>query len=452
MTMVRVFSGTLLLVAGCSSATLLPVNARDGGVVPKLDAGRDAAVVLPVGDAGSTVDSQACERLIQKRCAYLQRCGLIADDEATLAQCAEYFTVTWCGPTKWLARVAPGVATLKYDATKAAECANAYVARACTDWATEPTACGQFLLPNAQPKQPCYDGYQECIEGACRGVSCSDRRCRPLGVEGDDCRVSTDCVSGLYCRTTSTPGVGVCSPPATVGDSCMNSNECAEGLTCLGQCLALPKPGDACVMGRCDANAYCGQTPDGGVCFEKVARGLPCVSDTQCTAGSVCDTQSLSCVASVVDVNGPCSERQTCASGLICAGLTANTVGLCVKPRGFGETCTRSEECQAHLACTVADGGYGECDSRGETGAPCFSARDCSVFMTCLKGACAPRPMTGQPCSPQTPCLWGACTPMPSDGGYLCTDFGGPGARCSDDHECASGRCVSGQCLAACTP
>ncbi len=444
------WSLSALVIAGCAVPYGAPMG-RDAGI---LASARDAGFALADSGVGQAFDAGswgawACEPLISQRCDYLERCGLISADPVARSACEGYFTATWCGPTKWLSRVAPAVNTLRFEANTAQACADAFDSRSCSEWSSEPEVCGQFLLPNAQLRQACYDGYTECAQGVCRGVSCGDRRCRSLGVDGEDCRVSSDCVSGLYCRSTQTAGVGVCSKPALVGDACSGAGECAVGLTCLGQCLALPSTGFACVMGRCDGSSYCAQGADGGVCQARVTVGLKCAGDGQCAVGMVCDSETARCAPAIVTEPGvACSEQQLCGNGLVCVRSAIDaTMSTCRWPQPAASTCSQSSDCQPHLACSK-----GSCVSRGGVGASCESSRDCGIFLGCLERVCARRPVIGEACSLFLPCLWGACSQLGADGGFVCGEPAGPGARCAGHDACASGRCEQGQCLAACTP
>ena len=323
----------LMMLLSCSGPplsadrTLFDAGLKAPGFGTDPDAG-----VGPVLVGG--VDAGVCDPLISKRCEYLARCGLIASDSETASSCVEYFSATWCGPTTWLPRTAPAVNTLRFDASKAKACADAFDARSCAQWSTLPEVCGQFVVPNAQLRQPCYDGYSECAEGVCRGISCGDRRCRPLGIESEDCRATSDCASGLYCRPTNTLGVGVCSKPASVGETCSDSSVCTEGLTCLGQCLALPAVGSACVKGRCDSAGYCAQGLDGGFCSPRLLEGVQCGGDGQCSAGTICDTSLSKCVPAMVSQpGGLCSAQQSCVGGLVCIGLMQTSKSGCARAR-----------------------------------------------------------------------------------------------------------------------
>ncbi|MBL9037469.1 MAG: hypothetical protein JNG84_03035 [Archangium sp.] len=440
----------MLVCAGCPPGPLTIPPVRDAG--PGLDGGEllvDGGLVR--SDAGLPLE-QACAVLNAKRCESLGRCGLLAADGG-LSICLALQEATWCGPTTWLSRVQAPVNTLRYDGTLALACATELEARSCANVNDEPEACSRFLLPNAQLRQPCYDGYTECIEGVCRGVSCGDRRCRPRGLAGEDCRQTSDCASGLVCKPlASTPGVGVCTRPLEAGETCIGAQECASGFSCTGRCVADAPVGGSCASARCNVQTYCSPSPDAGlVCVERLSLGSSCASDTQCATTLICDAFTRRCEPQVVtQSNAACGPHQTCGLDNVCVGLSPTEAGRCLPPRSTGAACTVTDECEEHLRCTSPDAGA--CKGRGQQGDSCANARDCAAFFACIGGRCAARPTLGQPCSTSLRCLWGACSGADGDGGFVCAQAGGPGARCDDDTACASQRCLQGTCLAACVP
>src|SRR5262245_51256366 len=80
------------------------------------------------GGGGTVVEglplATACSTLNRKRCEYLERCGLIGGSMEALLDCQAWLVTTWCGPTKWPARV--DVGTLLYDGKQAQACADAW--------------------------------------------------------------------------------------------------------------------------------------------------------------------------------------------------------------------------------------------------------------------------------------------------------------------------------------
>jgi hypothetical protein len=304
-------------------------------------------------------------------------------------------------------------------------------------------------MPNAGLGAPCFDGYDDCLDGVCRGAVCP-RRCQPRALTGEVCGVDADCRAGLFCRlSTTTPGVGQCAPFAQAGDPCDDFTHCADALWCTGgACHALPTAGQACLVGRCDALSFCANGSDGGVCLGRLPTDAGCTSD-QCQATLAC--LGGACQSASVPAGAPCVWGQGCPVGLTCVGAAADG-GVCQQPLGLGQPCALDGECEAELACLGTDGGK-VCSERLPAGASCAATRQCEVDAECLQGTCAHLPVVGQPCGSTRVCQGALCANNPAvDGGFLCVPRLGPGATCGKDGDCSSQRCVLGACLTACTP
>ncbi len=456
----------LLLAAwavACGPVTVFrPPPKSDGGIVA--DGGVDAGASSV--DGGLPVD-QACRVLIDRRCALLTRCGLISADALTQSDCRASFTATWCGPTTWLSRVDSRIATLKYDPLVAQQCADALEARLCPSAGVLPDACGRFLRPNALNKQECYGGYNECVEGTCRGAVCP-RMCRARGQVAESCDIDDDCRTGLYCRSSLTsPPVNTCAVPAAVGESCTGAR-CADGLFCnrVGICVTLPEAGQACVQGHCDAASTC--VNDGGLCVERRADGAPCERDGDCRDGSLClsgNGMSGTCAPVELTAGAVCYPQQHCAEGTVCLGANSSTPGLCRVPLTVGTPCNSTAECEPQLTCMQNEMNAFTCLPRRENGEQCRADRDCQVLSNCLEGLCVRRPTLGEPCLVSVGCQVGTCQSayqVPTDAGVvdagsalasgLCVDLLSAGAACRVGADCASGRCEVGYCTAPCQP
>jgi hypothetical protein len=398
-----------------------------------------------MADGGLPAD-EACDLLNARRCDALERCGLLTG--AGVATCIEVLGRTWCGPTTWPGHVAGGA--LRYDATMARECADAFLTHACADFATLPEACGKFLGPNVGLRAPCFDGFTECTDGVCRGAACP-RTCQPRGLTGEVCALDADCRSTLFCRLSSTtPGVGQCQPWAQVGDACDMNTRCMQGLVCAqNQCQSPPTAGAACPLGFCDEQAQCVSSGDAGLCLARHGQGAQCLPG-ECLPGLVCDAVSGLCVPAVVDQAGlPCTQQQQCPAPTTCVGAQPASPGTCRAPLPRGTACARDSECVAQLACLPADGGR-TCAARLPAGSRCSTDRWCQLDATCTGGQCQPLPGAGEPCSGA--CRVGTCAANARDGGQVCVPWLGPGATCGDDAQCESRRCVMGSCLTQCTP
>lgn len=441
---------TAAVALGCGPITPRPDGGgrEDGGA----DAGRDAGYDAGTADAGLPV-GQACTLLNARRCEYLRQCGLIGADDPSRRDCLAWLLATWCGPSLWPARVNPLINTLRYDGVQALACAESFPGRACAEYESLPVACSRFLAPNAYTREACYDGYQECTEGVCRGAACP-RSCQPRGAAGEVCRLSGDCRAGLYCKVTNTAaGIGLCTALGVDGSACDSAQPCGPNLTCIsGLCRFPPTEGSPCPALVCDSTAWCLATADGGVCAGRRNQGVGCSDDVQCLDELLCDSLRLTCEPRVLAQPGsPCGQRQECPFGNVCVGATATNLGSCAAPLSQGLACGGSSECLPHLACTSASDGGRVCGARLQAGAPCAFDRDCQVLSRCRQGACVELPATGESCDQAQECLWGPCAAQP-DAGLMCVERYGPGAVCQLDADCASQKCVSGRCLASCAP
>ncbi len=452
-----------MLALGCSSAPLSP---GDSG--PEADAG----VVGGGGqsDGGARTDGgglpleSACDVLNASRCEYLQRCGLIAEGDDALEDCEAYLRVTRCGPTRWPARVQAG--TLQYHPANAAKCADAWLTQECRAFETEPRVCEDLTSPAASLGGRCYGGLRgECVEGVCTGGTCP-RSCRARGDVGELCEETNDCKTWLYCRTSS-PGsaLGVCTAFGIDGAECDEHQPCAKGYVCGGfsRCEPAANVGEACTEGTCTEDAWCAVTTNGtGTCQPRAQEGDACTESAQCRPDLLCRPETGTCEPRTGVAEGePCSREQTCAGGLECVGTAGDPLsdrplglGVCEAGRLIHAPCTSSWDCETPMACAMTedgDGGVtGECGPRLKDGAACVETRDCSVLSACLAGQCVRLPQPGDSCGDGV-CLYGACETA-DDAGLVCKGPGGPNAMCSENDDCASLRCVSGRCLAACTP
>jgi hypothetical protein len=436
--------GALALATACSSFVL------DGPQVETrftLDGGAPVDAGVTTRDGGLLAGS-ACALLNTQRCDYLVRCGLVS--VANQQTCIEHLEATWCGPSTWPLHVASGA--LRFDPVAAAACGASFSTRACSDFTTLPAACQAIVEPNAGLGAACFDGFDDCLEGVCRGAVCP-RRCQAPGVAGEVCALDRDCASGLFCRlSTTTLGVGQCAAFAQAQEACDDFTRCLDGLWCTGgSCRVLPTEGQPCLAGRCDTTATCANAPaDGGVCVARRGVESLCGTSEQCLNGLGC-LNGLCRPLALADA-GACVRGQTCPSTLTCVGASPVGPGSCTAPLRAGGACAFDDECGADLACLPADGGRA-CAPRLVAAGACTSSRDCQVDALCLQGACARLPTVSEPCAATRACLGGVCQPSALAANvFICLPPLAPGSSCSLDDECASGRCVQGACLTACTP
>lgn len=446
---------SLLAVLLCACGSGLRPHGTGGGAGGGATGGSGGS---GTGGGGGTIIveglplSSACSTLNAKRCEYYVKCGLIDDTPEAKRDCAAWLLVTWCGPTRWPARVEAG--TLLYDGKNAKACAEAWALRSCQDYETLPGVCNRITSPNVSPLHSCYDGYAECTESlVCRGAACP-RTCQQPGAPGDVCQLDSDCRQLLYCkRTVTVTGTGTCTNMGSVNSLCSKDEPCTAGLSCAGgKCIAPPTAGAYCATGGlCDDTSWCQFSPDGGVCASKEGSGAMCTDDVQCMSGYLC--QLGRCEPRVLALIGsPCSDRQLCPTLSTCVGATTTQLGACANPLLPGDACVASDDCEKHLACAPVDGGLSlACARRQPNQASCTLDRDCQLLSRCKSGVCMRLPELGQSCVEEQACVAGPCVAA-EDGGFFCGEKFAAGSRCSFDGDCTSGRCLGNICLPACAP
>jgi hypothetical protein len=442
-----VWWGAAAALAACGTFRPLEQVGIDAGALWG-DLGDAGAAGDGGGDGGAQLDVEGlCAGLTSTRCEALARCGLVATTDAGLTACQGYLARTWCGPTTWPSQVAVGALTL--DVAMVQGCALALGSQACAEALALPAPCKALVRPAVELGQPCFDGYQECLQGVCRGATCP-RSCQPLGAVGEVCSVSSDCQGSLYCRlSATTPGLGQCAAFGGEDAGCDAVTRCGS-LACVGgHCQTLPGAGEPCLGGRCDAASHCVVSLDAGACQLRLDAGAACGAQDDCLAGLLC--LGGACEPAQVAAGALCAPPQTCQDAtLTCLG--PEDAGVCAAPLAAGP-CALDTDCQAQLGCLPLPDGGAECGARQPAGASCSSSRQCQLDAECSAGACAPRPLLGQACGPGVTCLEGLCgAGYAADGGGLCVPLLGPGRACTLDWQCASGRCSLGSCVTACTP
>lgn len=159
----------------------------------------------------------------------------------------------------------------------------------------------------ARLDEPC-GGFVACAAGLqCVRRAGFDYRCRPLGAQGQLCRVDgrNGCDEGLMCVAQAGTVQGQCLPLARAGDSCLETWACGgpqSGLYCdalSGVCVERPGYGECTFVGT---KAYCARddlycdlsrVPPACVPLRNV--GEPCRVDSEC---------------------GPAGENVACVRGL----------------------------------------------------------------------------------------------------------------------------------------
>lgn len=247
------------------------------------------------------------------------------------------------------AAVAKG--TVEYDGTKLPACLDAIRQKGCAILSTRLSGvCSDVLRGTIAAGQACtFDA--ECTPGLfCKTTTCPGV-CTSFLAEATPCESDGNCQDGLSCGTPQGGGTKVCKKAVAVdlsgktGDTCdpTTAKLCQSGLACAGvsnaagrasfQCET-PLTAPACHVAfpeECPSGQFCKLPPNSfdGTCAPVPKVGEPCgkysPSDNRpvCAPASVCDTASGNCVA-FQDLAGACTADNQCYS------KSCDTAGKCV--------------------------------------------------------------------------------------------------------------------------
>jgi len=195
------------------------------------------------------------------------------------------------------------------------------------------------------------------------------------GVEAAPCRRLTDAL--LDC-------LGAFQGTVEAGGACSTALDCAATLECdnqTHQCVSLPRDGEPCPAGACQAGLICLSQR----CTARFSEGAACDTDGQCVGGLFC--VFMTCRAEAV-AGGPCVGDAHCLPGLYCHD------SMCVPQLGATGACLDSLVCQDGLLClgrtfdpiTHGVATAGQCAPYSDLGQPCDANHldsGCPDDMTC---------------------------------------------------------------------
>ncbi|HVY24897.1 MAG TPA: S8 family serine peptidase [Polyangiaceae bacterium] len=374
----------------------------------------------------------------------------------------------------------------------------------CHSAGTCDAATGVCSNPKKADKTACDDGNactqtDTCQAGVCTGASpitcTASDQCHSAGT----CDAATGlcsnpaktngsaCNDGSKCTRTDTCQAGVCSGANPV--TCAALDQCHDAGTCDGATGACSNPAKS-NGATCDDGNACTRTDtcQAGAC--QGASPVVCAAVDECHQAGVCDTATGAC-SNPAKVNGSpcddgdaCSQTDTCQGGtctgknpVICpapdqchdAGSCDGASGVCsnpAKPNGSacndGNTCTRSDSCQAGVCvgsspvvCVASDQCHdaGVCDTltgacsnpQKADGAACDDGDGCTQTDSCTAGACSgTNPVV---CTALDQChVAGSCD---QTSGVCSNPSVGDGTACSDGDDCTAGdACENGVCVA----
>jgi hypothetical protein len=229
------------------------------------------------------------------------------------------------------------------------------------------------------------------------------------------------------------PAGAVTSSPEQCDSRSWESSEC-EGTCCTGTCAARSDDG-VLVDGSGGAEGdRCGVIATG---FESCQSRLAC-RDSRCVR---------------LGDRDECLGNTECPAGKACDG------GTCVPRREIGETCRRligGEDTCDHVGawCDFTD----TCRALALEGEACNNEGEaadlelCRAGLQCAAGRCAAVLAQGELCDVYVPCAEGLYCGGITDAGVVCAPKLAGGADCSENWDCASGRCDPSGDQPVCAP
>jgi len=191
-----------------------------------------------------------------------------------------------------------------------------------------------------------------CTEKECgTGLKCDGVSFLCKKIEGEECIIYTDCVSGLICS-----GICATGPIGGLNELCPCNNNyiCIEEEEGPNICKGLGGV-------NCETNSDCiSNNCNNNICTDGVQLSYPCQNNTQCESNNCssgyCQPQGYitgvvgsSCSGSCININGAeCGDELTC----LCQG--ENEPGICVTAsNGVQSLCTTTTPCVNTLSCTT---------------------------------------------------------------------------------------------------
>lgn len=326
------------------------------------------------------------------------------------------------------------------------------------------------LLSNGAFCPPATDAFTSCMPGLHCNEAFDPPQCKPLGQEGEPCKLDSDCTPETGCNQT----LSQCYD-GSEGDPCLTDLECAGGRRCISWALVCVdgSVGDPCWEDSCAPGLYCYSDQadwDGAACLDGVKEDK-CFLPEQCNTGLACVERNGETICVELLGDGDTCDPEgilpvACGEGLFCND--AATPPICSAPGEAGAPCKDDAYCEEDHVCLLdlnlcTDGGID---------APCLTDADCHPSISCdaaaqkcgagIEGAPCPEPdlcfvglvcsaaddqchdgETGDPCLiPEDCAVEFSCVAAVGQ----CYD-GGEDAPCDAEEQCQEGLgCIDGIC------
>jgi hypothetical protein len=264
----------------------------------------------------------------------------------------------------------------------------------CTGFLTKQIAQSDFALLDAAVAKGTveYDGTKvaACLE-AIRSKGCAILSTRLGGLcsdvlhgtvaAGQACAFNAECTPGLFCKTTTCPGV--CTSLLAEGAACESDSNCQDGLQCSDQKV-------------CKKSVGLDLTGGSGAACDPTAAKL-------CQDGLFCAAVSIAGSAPVFQCEAPPASGchvafpEECSTGQFCK-LPPNVLeGACTPVPKAGEPCGKYSPGDSRFVCaagTTCDVAAGNCVAFQDLGGSCNAdnqcySKSCSTAGSCVASKCA---------------------------------------------------------------
>lgn len=229
--------------------------------------------------------------------------------------------------------------------------------------------CG-VCLEQRRPGERCDGPLLTCSSTAvCTNGVCQSTK----GTAGAPCTIeakggSDDCDADFYCDGDF-GGAGICTAKPDFGEACGTQvfAQCARQGDCERGICTPPREaglGESCDSRPCMQNLACHSYDDGHTCEEPNIVKLnescaPHIPNLDCEKGTQCELTGgpmgpdgyypMACLAGKTE-GQECASNH-CAEGFVCSQHEGDTDFKCWRLGILGETCRRSDECNAGLEC-----------------------------------------------------------------------------------------------------